>query len=211
MSAAKLALPALSLSQQDIQAKLANSEARWKVGAQLDHLLYGDLAADEGKKRRKGSKPKLRSQRKREEEDPETLKARLHEKELAAQLNREREISKLQEKLARQEQRARKVLERKRALGHGASNEDLHLSWGGEKGLAEMDTETSLPDSTDSLKHSGNSNGANRLGSGKSVQSDASDATQVSSPAPRATGDSLKKNLKQGLAGLAPRSRNVVA
>jgi hypothetical protein len=34
-------LPALSLSQQDIQAKLSNFEERWKVGAQLDHLLYG--------------------------------------------------------------------------------------------------------------------------------------------------------------------------
>jgi hypothetical protein len=41
ISSKKLALPALSLSQQDIQAKLANSEERWKVGAQLDHLLYG--------------------------------------------------------------------------------------------------------------------------------------------------------------------------
>lgn len=41
MAATKVSLPALSLSQQDIQAKLANTEERWKVGAQLDHLLYG--------------------------------------------------------------------------------------------------------------------------------------------------------------------------
>ncbi|KAI8928296.1 hypothetical protein BC831DRAFT_449349 [Entophlyctis helioformis] len=124
-SATKLSLPKLHLSDKDLQEKLANTEARWK-----------DLEDEsDNRRRRKGDKPQLVSRNK--EADPESLKRRLLEKEAAAALNRQREIEKLQAKLARQEEHARRVQERKRALGGGGSNEDLRLSWGGEKGLAE--------------------------------------------------------------------------
>lgn len=76
----------------------------------------------------------------KKEEDPEELKNRLLEKETAAHQNREKEMRKLQKKLALQEEHARTVLDRKKALG-GA--EGLNLSWGGEadgKGLADLDS-----------------------------------------------------------------------
>ena len=40
-SSSKLSLPKLNLSNKDLQEKLANTEARWKVGAQLDRILSG--------------------------------------------------------------------------------------------------------------------------------------------------------------------------
>ncbi|KAJ3051149.1 hypothetical protein HK097_007861, partial [Rhizophlyctis rosea] len=67
------------------------------------------------------------------------LKQRLLTKEAKAQQRREREISKLQAKLAKQEDHARRVQERKRMLGK-MSNEDLRLSWGGEKELPGIET-----------------------------------------------------------------------
>lgn len=101
--------------------------------------------------------------------DLAALKAKLQEKEAAAKLNREREINKLQIKLARQEEHARKVLERKRALG--GENGELRLSWGGETGLCEVqDSKISL-DSIDK--------NANRMGSGRSINTDLTDTTDV--------------------------------
>jgi len=174
--ATKLSLPKLLLSDKDLKEKLANTEARWK-----------DLAdAQEVRKRRKGDKPKLKS-RKEPVSDLAALKIRLQEKEAAAKLNREREINKLQLKLARQEEHARKVLERKKALG-GGSHDELRLSWGGEKGLAEpgllgQDTQVSHSTlnscQTDLDLKSLNINAANRMGSGRSNATDNTDTTDV--------------------------------
>lgn len=210
-------LPALSLSQQDIQAKLANSEERWKVGAQLDHLLYGDLAAedDDGKKRRKkGMKPKLKQRK--QEEDPESLKVRLLEREVAAKINREREITKLQLKLARQEEHARKVLERKKAMG--GEDCEMRLSYGGEdgKGLDGTTAESSLQLKDDS----GNVNGASRGSSGRSQTTDTTEVDGQQPVAAVAVNPLKMKQMKQqkggfvssgataaAIAGLAPRAR----
>ncbi|KAJ3085488.1 hypothetical protein HDU96_005385 [Phlyctochytrium bullatum] len=125
LSPAKPSLPKLALSQQDLQAKLANAEARWK-----DLEL---AQAERRQLRRRGAKPQL-SSKEPKKADPEALKRRLLEKEAHAKENRAREISKLQSKLAKHDEKARRVQERKRALGR-ASNEDLNLSWGGEDGL----------------------------------------------------------------------------
>jgi hypothetical protein len=93
------------------------------------------------------------------------LKRRLQEKELAAKLNREREIKKLQQKLAKQEEHAKKVLERKKALGAG-SNEDLHLTWGGETEMnSDENSEIGLAGS--------------RTGSGRSNATASTDTTDV--------------------------------
>ncbi len=83
-------------------------------------------------KRKKGVKPKLKSQR--DKEDSEDIKRKLQERIELASLNRQREIEKLQAKLARHEERAKRVLERKHAMY--ASNEELRLSVGGECDLA---------------------------------------------------------------------------
>ncbi len=118
----------------------------------------------------------------------------------------------MQEKLAKHEERARQVLERKKALGHSQSNEELHLSWGGEKkGLASsLDTSNAslTQDNSEEALKLGNGNGVNRLGSGKSTNSD---ATEVLSEYTPAAIDPLKRGLKSGFAGLAPRSRNAIA
>lgn len=197
-------LPALSLSQQDIQAKLANSEARWKVGAQLDHLLYGDLAAedDEGRKRRKkGSKPKLKTRK--QDQDPETLKMRLKEREVAAKINREREITKLQLKLARQEEHARKVLERKKAMG--GEDGELRLSYGGEdgKGLAQLAADSASLELKEEDGDEGFKNGASR---GSSGRSQTTDTTEVERDSTSAAANPLKLKQKQKIAaaGLVP-------
>lgn len=107
-------LPKL-LSPIDIQQKLANSEARWK----------------EIEKRKKGEKPISTYPA---EKDLQAIKIKLLQKEAAAFANREKEIKKIQQKLAKQEAHARKVLERKKTNGMG--NEEMRLSWGGENGLA---------------------------------------------------------------------------
>jgi hypothetical protein len=65
----------------------------------------------------------------------------LEEKEALAKLNRERKINRLHQKLAKQEEHARRVLERKRMLG-GKSNEDLRLSVGGEVDLEAVESAT---------------------------------------------------------------------
>lgn len=195
-------LPALSLSQQDIQAKLANTEERWK-----------DLATgDNGKNRRKkGMRPKLKS---RKQEDPETLKMRLHEREVAAQQNREKEITKLQLKLARQEEHARKVLERKRAMG--GEDGELRLSYGGEdgKGLAELADEaesrqnsSSTTSSSENLKvDSGKGNGASRGSSGRSQTTDTTEVDEHVVP----VANPIKAAAK-GFGGLAPRANRAIA
>ncbi|KAJ3107392.1 hypothetical protein HDU97_004274 [Phlyctochytrium planicorne] len=121
----KVSLPKLGLSEHDIRAKLANTEARWKD--------LEEKQAERRQHRRRGAKPTLSTNTKKNV-DPETLKRRLQEKEAHASENRKREITKLQSKLARQDEHARKVQERKRALGR-LSNEDLNMSWGGEDGL----------------------------------------------------------------------------
>ncbi|KAJ3073312.1 hypothetical protein HK102_006031, partial [Quaeritorhiza haematococci] len=128
-TSAKVSLPKLHLTPHDLQAKLANTEARWK---DLEQEQADRVAA----KRRK-NKPPLSKKR---ESDPTLLKRKLLEKEAHAAQNRAREMSKLQAKLARQEQHARRVQERKRALGKG-SNEHLNVSWGGENdgGLSDLD------------------------------------------------------------------------
>eukprot|EP00842_Homolaphlyctis_polyrhiza_P003458 jgi/Hompol1/4112/HPOL_006997-RA len=41
VASSKLSLPKLHLSQKDLQEKLANTEARWKVRADLDRILGG--------------------------------------------------------------------------------------------------------------------------------------------------------------------------
>ncbi|KAI8896493.1 hypothetical protein BC833DRAFT_597328 [Globomyces pollinis-pini] len=168
----KLSLPKLTMSETDLKAKLSNMEARWK-----------DLAEQqEVRKRKKGDKPKLKS-RKEPVSDLAALKIRLQEKEQAAKLNRDREINKLQLKLARQEEHARKVLERKKALGAG-SNEELRLSWGGEKGLADAlsgskITLTAGSNSELELKTDSTLTGGNRMGSGRSNATDSTDTTDV--------------------------------
>ncbi|XJO75352.1 hypothetical protein BDV3_006046 [Batrachochytrium dendrobatidis] len=120
-ASSKLSLPKLYMSPKDLQDKLANTEARWK---DLDN-------ESDTRRRKRGDMPQLISHK---ESDPDVLKRRIKEREIAAALNRQREIEKLQAKLARQEQHARRVQERKRAMGAG-SNEELRLSWGGEKEL----------------------------------------------------------------------------
>ncbi|KAI9352093.1 hypothetical protein BDR26DRAFT_1003123 [Obelidium mucronatum] len=128
----KLALPKLALSERDIMAKLANTEERWK-----------DLerAQQESHHRKRRSKPSLTSQQGQTVsaeksasvvEDSHVLKQRLLEKEARAATRRARELLKLQNKLAKQEEHAKKVQERKKKLGK-LSNEDLNLSWGGEE------------------------------------------------------------------------------
>ncbi|KAJ3236465.1 hypothetical protein HDU81_010760 [Chytriomyces hyalinus] len=127
----KLSLPKLDLSNRDIMAKLANTEERWK-----------DLERQEIRRKRK-SKPSLTSASQTalgangrpmtaaESTDPAELKQRLLDKEARAAARRARELLKLQTKLAKQEEHARQVQERKKKLGR-LSNEDLNLSWGGE-------------------------------------------------------------------------------
>ncbi|KAJ3274484.1 hypothetical protein HDV01_002612 [Terramyces sp. JEL0728] len=195
---AKLSLPKLLISDNDIKAKLANTEARWK-----------DLAdQQETKKRRKGDKPKLKSRKEKDPGDLAALKLRLLEKEQAAKINRDREISKLQLKLARQEEHARKVLERKKALGAG-SNDELRLSWGGEKGLGDtlmpLDSQTALDTEPAQDMKLGNLYGASRMGSGRSNATDTTDTTDVVGDRPN-TIDPLKTVAEISIKQAAPTS-----
>ncbi|KAI9098098.1 hypothetical protein DFS34DRAFT_685608 [Phlyctochytrium arcticum] len=127
-------LPSLGLTNDDIKAKLANADARWKVGCQIDRLL-GDIENDEFVRKnssRRVKKPELSSStrpktRQGRDEDPEMLKQRLIEKEFQAEKNRQRELAKLQSKLARMDEHVRRVQERKRFLEQGSA-EDLSLS-----------------------------------------------------------------------------------
>ncbi|KAJ3310343.1 hypothetical protein HDV04_005094 [Boothiomyces sp. JEL0838] len=195
---AKLSLPKLTISENDIKAKLANTEARWK-----------DLAdQQETKKRRRGDKPKLKSRKEKDPEDLAALKLRLLEKEQAAKINRDREISKLQLKLARQEEHARKVLERKKALGAG-SNEELRLSWGGEKGLGDnvmpLGSQASLNTESNQDVKLGNLSAVNRMGSGRSNATDTTDTTDVVGDRP-STIDPLKTVFDISINQTAPTS-----
>ncbi|KAJ3413425.1 hypothetical protein HDV05_008066 [Chytridiales sp. JEL 0842] len=125
----KVSLPKLNIDEKEIMAKLANSESRWKEM---------DEAQAERSMRKKGDKPALSSS-KDTSQDPALLKKKLLEKEAQAAMNRLREIEKVQSKLAKQEERAKKVLERKKMLGQG--EDELNLSWGGEdSGLAQAVT-----------------------------------------------------------------------
>lgn len=156
-------------------------------------------------------RPKLKS---RKQEDPETLKMRLHEREVAAQQNREKEITKLQLKLARQEEHARKVLERKRAMG--GEDGELRLSYGGEdgKGLAELADEaesrqnsSSTTSSSENLKvDSGKGNGASRGSSGRSQTTDTTEVDEHVVP----VANPIKAAAK-GFGGLAPRANRAIA
>ncbi|KAI8904696.1 hypothetical protein EDD86DRAFT_212585 [Gorgonomyces haynaldii] len=186
----RISLPKLSISHQDIQAKLADTEARWKVGAQLDRLLV-DLDASESQRRKKGDKPKLRSRK--HEEDPETIKKRLQEKIEAATINRQREIERLQAKLALHEERAKKVQERKKALG-GGSTDDLRLSVGGETGLAKSLSSKSSSSQDSSFQLT------NRGGSGRSVLSDTTDVSESAR-------ESVVPNPLKNAAAVAPVAR----
>lgn len=139
--------------------------------------------AEQGRERKRklAAKPKLKSQKDVTPEDLAALKQRLQEKEEAAKLNREREINKMQQKLARQEERARKVLERKKKMG-ASSSENLRLSWGSDLGLADhLDASTgassvSLKDS-DAPDSKSFLNNASRMGSGRSNATDDTDTT----------------------------------
>lgn len=132
----------------------------------------------EGKKRRK---PTLPSQK--EAADPAVLKQRLKEKEEAAAQNRQREIERLQAKLARQEEHAKRVQERKKAMGgsggndNESSNDEIRLSWGGENGgLARDSAGDSADQSGGSTNDSSNaSGGSSRGGSGRSTNTDTTD------------------------------------
>ena len=159
-------------------------------------------------------RPKLKS---RKQEDPETLKMRLHEREVAAQQNREKEITKLQLKLARQEAHARKVLERKRAMG--GEDGELRLSYGGEdgKGLAELADEaesrqknsssTTSSSFSENLKaDSGKGNGASRGSSGRSQTTDTTEVDEHVVP----VANPIKAAAK-GFGGLAPRANRAIA
>jgi hypothetical protein len=119
--------------------------------------------------RKKGDKPTLSSS-KDVTQDPMLLKKKLLEKEAQAAKNRLREIEKLQSKLAKQEERAKKVQERKKQLGRG-SNDELNLSWGGEdSGLADAinAANKALAIGTDADSGKGSSLGNSRSGSGRS-------------------------------------------
>lgn len=148
-------------------------------------------------------KPKLKS-RKKQEEDLEALKIRLHEREVAAKINREREITKLQLKLSRQEEHARKVLERKRALG--GEDSELRLSYGGEagKGLAELARDDESQRDFDGKE--GNGNGASRGGSGRSQTTD---TTEVEHDI--AASNPLRNEKGFSIAGLAPQVSRTIA
>ncbi|KAJ3412819.1 hypothetical protein HDV05_000225 [Chytridiales sp. JEL 0842] len=158
----KNALPKLAIDNKEMMAKLANSEARWK-----------DLEAQSDKKsRKKRVKPEL-SNKNNLTSDPILLKKRLLEKEAQAAKNRLREIEKLQSKLAKQEEHARQVLERKRAMGR-MSNEDLSLSWGGEEsGLEIVEAAANkllgVKEMKDTDSGKGSSMGGSRTGSGRST------------------------------------------
>ncbi|KAI9346417.1 hypothetical protein DFJ73DRAFT_761290 [Zopfochytrium polystomum] len=108
LSASRPSLPKLSI---DVAAKLANTEARWK---DIEQAREVKRAAH------RRTKPSLSSSQNHPthppDENPIALKQRLLEKEAHAAQNRLREIEKLQSKLARQEERARRVLARKRML-----------------------------------------------------------------------------------------------
>lgn len=156
-------LPSLGLTNDDIKAKLANADARWKVGMQIERLLgvrlrllsstlysmtdisfrlfamlvWQDIENLEEerktRRRRHGAKPELSSNarpktRQGRDEDPETLKQRLIEKEAQAEKNRQRELQKQMEKLARKDQHVRRVQERKRFLERDDSMGEFSLS-----------------------------------------------------------------------------------
>ncbi|KAJ3161251.1 hypothetical protein HK101_000835, partial [Irineochytrium annulatum] len=96
-------------------------------------------AQAERRHRKRGSRPELTTATggdgtRKKVADPSTLRQRLLEKELLASENRAKAHLQLQSKLARHEERAKRVQERKRALGR-LSGEDLNLSWGGEDGV----------------------------------------------------------------------------
>ena len=120
----------------------------------------------------------------RKDEDPELMKQRLAEKIAAAATNRQREIEKLCAKLARQEEHARRVQERKKALG-GGSTEELRLSVGGENGLAmgsvgtldKSESSLSNNESTYESRDSSNFQSTSRGGSGRSILTDTTDVS----------------------------------
>ena len=112
-------LPKLS---QDLNAKLANAEERWKE-------------LDSKSKRKKGDKPVLSSAKKNDHD----LAKKLEEKENQAALNRLKEKEKLAAKIAAQEERKRQVLERKKIL-----QDDDRVSVGGENESSARSSNQSL-------------------------------------------------------------------
>jgi hypothetical protein len=127
-------------------------------------------------------RPKLSSKK---EEDPEVMKLRLAEKAKVADANRARELLKVSAKLARQEEHARRVLERKRQL----EDEEMRLSVGGENGglakLADSSSESQFGGSVSGSSGDDSASylaDANRGESGRSLLSDTTDTTSSDSP-----------------------------
>ena len=125
------------------------------------------------KTRRKGHKPELTTSIKPSNSyNPNLLKQKLLEKEAQAAQNRAREIEKLQSKLARQDEHAKRVQQRKRALGR-LSNEDLNLSWGGEDAGGLLDAVIAASNKSKGLSDvdsgKGSSTNNSRSGSGRSL------------------------------------------
>ncbi|KAJ1561630.1 hypothetical protein HK405_003328 [Cladochytrium tenue] len=114
--AVRAGLPKLGI---DVAAKLANAEARWKDLDEAQETRR--TAASQGGRRAKPSLTSSQTHQAAADEDPLALRRRLLEKEAHAAQNRLREIEKLQAKLARQEDRSRRVLQRKRLLEAAAA------------------------------------------------------------------------------------------
>ena len=135
--------------------------------------------------RKKGVRPPLTSSKK---ESPEALKQKLLEKEAQAALNRQKEKEKLAAKIAAQEERAKRVLERKKQqVETGSDDSDGKLSYGGEKDSADGSSSNesrSRPNSSEA--ESGDDQASPRSGSAKSSDTDTTDVADdedASSPA----------------------------
>lgn len=96
------------------------------------YLLIQDME-EKDKRRKRGDMPRIPVKK---EEDVDAMKQRIANRVAAASSNRQKEMDKIAQKLARQEAHARQVQERKRLL---AGDDDMRLSVGGEnEGLEAM-------------------------------------------------------------------------
>ncbi|KAJ3199696.1 hypothetical protein HK099_003046, partial [Clydaea vesicula] len=121
----KVSLPKLNITPVELQSKLANTEEKWKDMEKK--LAYKkDL-----KKKTHHEKPVLT--RKSKKLGSTELKEKLLLKEAQATKNRIKEMEKLQAKLQKQEEHAKQVLERKKALGRSSEDNFSHISFGGEE------------------------------------------------------------------------------
>ncbi|KAJ3144311.1 hypothetical protein HK101_002729 [Irineochytrium annulatum] len=170
--ALKVSLPKLDITDADLQAKLANTEARWK---DLDEARQRNAPRHHRHHRRHHGatkKPQLshhgRPPGTPAQSDPTALLLHLQEKERLAALNRERAAENRRLRLARENERIRRVLARKRWLvsaggdgvdgasqaGGPAKCDGLNLSWGGEDGLEEILHEMEREDREDEERRS---------------------------------------------------------